>query len=296
MVHQIFVLQWPENQVLQLIALYREQECLWNNVDSLQTAIQELHEFLDDVDKEQQQKTTSNSYNEKIYKSLHFLKNVSKSNSNQIAETKSTCDIFNSSSSETEDFNVEDMNDINMCPTEPSLLACHICRVTFENAKDLENHLNDLSSNSQKKICHICGAEFTDRSNFITHLRRHKKEKPFGCIDCSKCFVTSTELKTHIRVHSNEKAFMFMCETCGLQFRYQNHLETHKKLHGEPLLECSVCNKKFLLKRQLAYHQRKHGFEEKAKCLICNNIYRNKDSLLRHERKIHNIRKRKSKQ
>lgn len=54
---------------------------------------------------------------------------------------------------------------------------------------------------------------FIRNDYLVTHMRRHRGEKPYKCRYCKKGFPRATDLTVHERYHTGEKTHL--CTICG---------------------------------------------------------------------------------
>jgi KRAB domain-containing zinc finger protein len=50
----------------------------------------------------------------------------------------------------------------------------------------------------------VCLNSFASKSYLRIHIKVHTGEKPFKCTVCSKLFLRSGQLKSHMRTHSDK--------------------------------------------------------------------------------------------
>ncbi|XP_029441471.1 zinc finger protein 629-like [Rhinatrema bivittatum] len=109
----------------------------------------------------------------------------------------------------------------------------------------------------------------------------HKRERPFKCIECEKCFVQRSQLKIHKAVHSGEKPFK--CSECDKSFTWKSNLSAHLKLHrGEKPFKCTECEKRFPCRSQLKIHEIIHRGGKPFKCTECEKRFVRKSTLTDH--------------
>ena len=71
-------------------------------------------------------------------------------------------------------------------------------------------------------------------SSFISykiHMRVHRGEKPYTCVECGAGFVQSGHLNIHKRTHTGEKPYT--CDICNSNFKQISHLKTHVRTHTQ---------------------------------------------------------------
>lgn len=172
------------------------------------------------------------------------------------------------------------------------------CPICLENCGDnfiehLRNHDQHQEWGSffkdseffQKYICNICDTHkvIKRRYEFIIHIRRHLKIRPYKCPDCNhSSFYSSNLLKMHIsKGHCNMN-----CSTCSEIFTNKNdfndHIKNVHKKNMEKNYSCSYCDKNFTSMSNLRMHERSHIEVGKHKCTICEKFYHRKTDLTRH--------------
>ncbi|OXA37146.1 hypothetical protein Fcan01_28077 [Folsomia candida] len=117
------------------------------------------------------------------------------------------------------------------------------CEKTYLDQHYVEMHIKiDHAENPYKFSCILCGKEFKRKTNFLSHIYSHTKEKPYKCSTCGKSFAT----KTHLGKHET-----FLCKR-GLNGHIQIFHE--KSCENKKRLQCSTCGKKFTASRRLKIH------------------------------------------
>lgn len=85
----------------------------------------------------------------------------------------------------------------------------------------------------------------------------HSGIRAYKCHVCSKCFVTTSHLRRHIKSHSGIKPYV--CDICMRAFPCQQNLKRHIKIHtGEKPYACPTCERAFLTLENLNRHIRIH--------------------------------------
>ncbi|XP_035701629.1 zinc finger protein 394 [Folsomia candida] len=76
------------------------------------------------------------------------------------------------------------------------------CEKTYLDQHYVEMHIKiDHAENPYKFSCILCGKEFKRKTNFLSHIYSHTKEKPYKCSTCGKSFATKTHLGKHEVCH-----------------------------------------------------------------------------------------------
>ena len=136
-----------------------------------------------------------------------------------------------------------------------------------------------------------CGSKCTPTNNrMIMHRRIHTGEKPYSCDECTKHFITKTELNEHKRIHSGEKPYS--CDECTKTFTRSCELTQHKIIHtNDRPFSCDTCDKSYPRSSQLALHKRSHTGEKPYSCVLCNKAYSDHSSFYRHNKSVGHAKK-----
>eukprot|EP00116_Pleurobrachia_bachei_P010767 sb/3471029/ len=182
--------------------------------------------------------------------------------------------------------------------------------MSFDKHNFLKRHMT-THSGVKKHACKHCGQLFSQRTNMLTHERRHtefkckykgctvKKRseeelfdhirnehpvKDFKCNQCPMSFAAVSILKIHKRSHSDSRPFH--CDICEKTFKKQCHVKDHKdRVHlGIKPHVCQVCGKGFADKRDLTRHTLVHTGEKLNACEYCGKRFACTSSLNRHQR------------
>ncbi|XP_039962043.1 zinc finger protein 665-like isoform X2 [Bactrocera tryoni] len=124
--------------------------------------------------------------------------------------------------------------------------------------------------------CEVCKCYLRSESALRDHRHTHQNERPHECQFCAKRFVTTSNLRQHMR---------------GV------HTEEYEKLvneGGDTIVQCEMC-KKQLLRRNLEKHMALHVKKEreaketqtKFLCAYCSREFSNAKSLSLHEQNVH---------
>ena len=103
---------------------------------------------------------------------------------------------------------------------------CPQCEKTFKDKQTLKGHVNviHLKKAMYKEQCKVCGLKIKDKMKLEVHMKRHNGIKDHKCPKCSKVFVRSYDVDSHLRmVHSKEKPFK--CQMCPMEFKAKISLQ-----------------------------------------------------------------------
>ncbi|XP_026545921.1 zinc finger protein 723-like [Notechis scutatus] len=133
--------------------------------------------------------------------------------------------------------------------------------------------------------CLECGKCFRTSTELTIHKRIHSGEKPYKCLECGKTFAHSSNLISHKRIHSGAKPYK--CIECGKTFAHRSTLTSHERIHtGEKPFKCIECGKTFALSSRLTIHKKIHTGEKPFKCMECGKTFALSSRLTIHK-KIH---------
>lgn len=117
---------------------------------------------------------------------------------------------------------------------------------------------NIVLDNSDRKQCSICKKRFTRSSYVKIHMKIHRQEKLFKCLECKNVFPEKQKLFEHITVvHRNLKVFKCDYDLCRYFTKRSNDLKRHKLSHTRKFLfKCKKCVKAFPEKGDLNRHKK----------------------------------------
>lgn len=140
-----------------------------------------------------------------------------------------------------------------LCHLEEKPFKCDFCDAKY---KTNDNRLIHQRSHTGERpyLCSICGSTFTSPSAKYKHqMQVHTKTKRYQCTQCERSFYTPSLLRDHgFSFHSTLRPYV--CDICGKAYSTQRYLNKHKKTHGDKMIQCNYCDKKF----KLFENKRKH--------------------------------------
>ncbi len=199
----------------------------------------------------------------------------------------------------------------------PYGFTCRTCGMKTDSLGEFGKHRFLHSRKTSRFMCHLCNRSFREAGLLTNHMRLHHERihlmyrklanerqvdhplvTSFECLDCSKVFVTETEVKLHVRCHdirfvSNSSPFSCAttvsdtCLYCGVNYLTASKLSEHNVLRHH-LVFCSLCGTRFIGQAELDLHLRtEHNVSDDQKCSKCPLTFSNEKSLVRHEGRDH---------
>ncbi|CAL8098744.1 unnamed protein product [Orchesella dallaii] len=158
---------------------------------------------------------------------------------------------------------------------------CAVCNKLFPNRRGLDQHLRSHTGEKPFK-CSTCAKSYSTKAGAIAHERAHRNV-PFLCIMCEKSYPTNCQLLNHIYSHTRERPYS--CSTCEKSFpsntQRRNHVNSvHKKVKP---YTCEICGRRCTSTSSFKIHVRRHLGEKSHQCNICDKKFVTRRELKFHE-------------
>ncbi|GIX83529.1 hypothetical protein CDAR_217311 [Caerostris darwini] len=133
--------------------------------------------------------------------------------------------------------------------------------------------------------CNYCSRTFLWSSHLTTHICTHRGEKPYACTVCNKRFAANFKLTEHMRIHTVRP--YTKCKECSECFVNRYRLQEHVRIihKGQKSFKCTECSECFVSHYRLLKHI--HTADELNKCTECSKCFVYPSQLREHVRTIH---------
>ncbi|XP_073966712.1 uncharacterized protein, partial [Choristoneura fumiferana] len=165
---------------------------------------------------------------------------------------------------------------------------CDQCDRKYTSAVQLARH----GVCHRVAACPACGDKLA-QALLPQHLRLHNSVQR-TCTVCGKEYRGDDKLAAHMKLHDPKVDEAAYCAECNMQFRtmlqYRNHLRyTLKHARSEVMpFKCDECGKTFLTKTSLICHiDRMHSTEKKFACSDCGQKFTSRTRRNYHARTAH---------
>ncbi|XP_037309683.2 zinc finger protein 1035 [Pungitius pungitius] len=158
------------------------------------------------------------------------------------------------------------------------VLSCRFCGKCFNTPQSLKKHLRSHRGEKPYR-CLECGKAFKKRANLIGHKIVHRRR--IQCTVCQKIFPTVGDLIQHRSSHL--KRGMLQCPDCPLQFQYPAHLLRHVDSHKRRENRTSQLRERPSLKPQESLESVKEPTGPKQlECSLCKEVFEDAQLLRKH--------------
>lgn len=182
----------------------------------------------------------------------------------------------------------QNMDTENQNKSVDSSYACPYCAYTGKTYFELKSHMKTHKREKVYKcIQSSCGKMFSELEPFLDHIQSHDTEMTYRCHQCTKTFHTLYDLGVHQYSHSlypNQGARAgqkyYRCQKCLNKYTTPAALEHHiaTSTHHYP---CTHCNKVFPCERYLRRHLLTHGTGLHI-CQFCEKTFKTANYLKVH--------------
>ena len=166
--------------------------------------------------------------------------------------------------------------------------TCPYCKSSCKTYFELKTHMkNHKREKVYKCIQSTCGRMFSELDSFLEHIQVHEQEMTYRCHQCSKSFANLNDLANHQYSHSlypsnNARSGQryYRCQKCLNKYTTPAALEHHltTSTHHYP---CPQCNKVFPCERYLRRHLITHG-SGLHECHFCDKTFKTANYLKVH--------------
>ena len=177
--------------------------------------------------------------------------------------------------------------------------SCIQCPEKFGRQVFLDDHMRKMH-NAPLLECDHCDKKHVTYDSMYRHKRYEHpnlvKQKITKLLKCDKCnyqTLNKGAMKSHELRHTNVRAFV--CETCGMDFKFKGDLKKHNQQrhmpdYVPPVYHCEVCNlecknKAILERHYVSRHQKE--FTRIFPCEKCNKEFGSKTNRDDHVRFDH---------
>ena len=167
--------------------------------------------------------------------------------------------------------------------------VCPYCPYSGKTYFELKSHMKSHKREKVYKcIQSSCGKMFSNLDPFLEHIQSHENEMTYRCHQCSKSFPTLNELGNHQYSHNmyapqgtgRRGQKYYRCQKCLNKYTTPAALEHHDatSTHHYP---CTQCSKVFPCERYLRRHLLTHG-SGLHDCTYCDKTFKTSNYLKVH--------------
>ena len=140
----------------------------------------------------------------------------------------------------------------------------------------------------QRFKCMECTKQFRDSQELRNHSSHHAQEL-YHCLKCNSISRSEWSFYNHQQMHSSE-TYNCPVEDCGQFCRLKTSLTNHMQKHSEDRMHCSICRKEFQYRQSCLEHEKyRHRSTRTVPCPICKKLFWTPTSMHSHRSKYHTL-------
>lgn len=157
----------------------------------------------------------------------------------------------------------------------------HVCRMILCVTAELQCICVNLSAVADRTCVNSTTWTHEIKSLDLMNVPLHRRQ-----YECHICRYSTEGFHYYtLRKHLNEvHPVDIKCDVCGKEFNGMYHFQIHKLIHGERLLQCQYCPKKFCTALSVKRHEDVHI--KPVKCDKCDYRCASKKILKFHKEKV----------
>ncbi|KPJ11999.1 Zinc finger protein 184 [Papilio machaon] len=162
---------------------------------------------------------------------------------------------------------------------------CGICKASFEDSKELFDH---LEGHKKDKMCQLCHETFTEWPEILGHRFRHTPDSQRRCHLCNKSCTSHVYMEHHYRKMHYDGSVRLKCNQCDRTYDTPRNLRKHKSsVHSDKQFICDDCGETFNTKGKIKTHVLRHTTAKPHVCKFCGYSTKYVSSLRDHKLRKH---------
>ncbi|KAI4464477.1 zinc finger and btb domain-containing [Holotrichia oblita] len=146
---------------------------------------------------------------------------------------------------------------------------------------DDDNFNFNINEDKEEHICDICLKPFAKLKRLVQHLQKHTGK--YACPECLVIFSRNENLQAHkCNLYKKQQ---YKCTLCDKKFALKKYLSRHMQSVHERKRSCSKCNKTYHSEKECKEHncpEIPDSEKEKYPCLHCNKTFFRESYIKRH--------------
>ena len=159
---------------------------------------------------------------------------------------------------------------------------CKSAYVTYHSVCDLNTHHRTYHARITYN-CQCCKKTLNTPTALKWHMYGHGAVI-HTCDKCNKTFVYKSKLRLHKCTHLHQKLFQCCHGNCSKKYHHPQDLAQHTLTHTARKFECDLCEKTFMEKHLLKWHEVVHDPTNRYFCKICRKGFKHNNQLYCHRK------------